>query len=96
MRFSESLILNDDGTRASATETQMQTDGSIVTLNYAWGYDRDGRLKSESLSSSKSALNYSDSYSFDLNGNIVTDVHTGAGGTVGTTTNTYNGDGQLI
>ena len=38
---------------------------------------------------------YSDTYSYDLNGNQITDAHTGAGGTVGTMTNTYNGDDQL-
>jgi RHS repeat-associated protein len=41
-------------------------------------------------------LNYPDTYTFDLNGNQITDVHTGPGsGASATTTNTYNGDDQL-
>ncbi len=95
--FSETLILNDDGSRASATETQLQTDDTSSTLNYVWGYDGDGRLIGESLSATGDAAadDYSDSHTYDLNGNQITDDHTGAGGTAGTTTNTYNGDDQL-
>ncbi len=95
--FSETLILNDNGSRASSTETQRQTDGTTSTLNYAWGYDADSRLTSESLSATGDAAteDYSDTYSYDLNGNQITDTHTGAGGTAGTTTKTYDGDDQL-
>ena len=101
----ESFTLNPDGTRASAVETQLQADGSTLTLRYAWAYDADGRMTGESLAAagnttlsntSAAAMDYSDAYAFDLDGNRLTDVHAGPGdGAPGTTTYTYNGDDQL-
>jgi uncharacterized delta-60 repeat protein len=45
--FDQSYILNDDGSRASVTETQRQTDGTYTTTETAWTYDADGRLIGE-------------------------------------------------
>jgi YD repeat-containing protein len=104
--FIETLVLNPNGTRASATETQVQLDHSTTTLNYAWGYDADDRLNSESLTATSSSnadsmavglMDYSDAYTFDLNGNQLTDTKTGtADGPAGVTTDVYNGDDQLM
>jgi uncharacterized delta-60 repeat protein len=45
--FDEQFTLNDNGTRASATETQLQPDGSTVATISNWTYDADGRLIGE-------------------------------------------------
>jgi YD repeat-containing protein len=96
--FSESFILNDNGLRASATETQLQPDDKTSTFDDSWSYDADDRLTNEAIAATGDASSddYSDSYTFDLNGNIITDTHTGiVGGTAGMTTNTYNGNDEL-
>jgi YD repeat-containing protein len=104
--FIETLVLNPNGTRASATETQVQPGGSTSTLNYAWGYDADQRLSSESLNATSSStadgatvanMDYSDAYTFDLDGNRLTDKKTGTGdGPAGETDYAYNRDDQLM
>jgi hypothetical protein len=110
--FNEAFTLNHDGSRASAVETQIQPDGSTLTLDYSWAYDHDGRLTDEGATASgtlgtadaptdaseaAAQDGYADHYQFDLNGNRITDVHTGGGSGifVGTTTDTYDGDDQL-
>jgi YD repeat-containing protein len=53
-------------------------------------------LMSLSATGDAAVDDYSDTYTFDLNGNQRTNTHTGPGnGASATTTNTYNGDDQL-
>ncbi len=95
--FSQSYVLNDDGTRASSHEVQLQSDGSIVATDTNWAYDAMDRLTGEAVTSSISDQSYSDVFAYDLNSNQITDVHTGTvGGAAGMTTNTYNNDDELI
>jgi uncharacterized delta-60 repeat protein len=94
--FSQHYILNDDGTRASDTESELQSDGSTETISSAWSYDALDRLTSESVTSNVSAHSFNDSYTYDLVGNRLTKTHTGPGGGASDTiTSTYNGDDQL-
>jgi hypothetical protein len=93
--FSQTFTLNDDGTRASSHQTQLQPDGSTVTTDTTWSNDALGRLTSETLSSSDSSQDYSDQFVYDLVGNRLQSVHTGPGnGADETIDNTYNGDDQ--
>jgi YD repeat-containing protein len=87
--FGEAYTLNDDGTKASSSESELQ-----ATISTAWGYDADGRLASEVIASSLSGQSESTTWSYDLNGNRTKQVKV-AGSTTDTTTSTYNGDGEL-
>jgi uncharacterized delta-60 repeat protein len=94
------LMLRSDGNRGGMVDTTYDSNGTTVTSTktFRWDYDEDGRLKSEALTASDSTLDYSDTYSYDLNGNRTKDVRTGSNpllGPAGTTVNTYNGDDQL-
>jgi YD repeat-containing protein len=94
--FSQHYILNDDGTRASDTETELQSDGSTETISSSWSYDALDRLTGETLTNSASGQSFSDSYTYDLVGNRLTKTHIGpGGGESDTITSTYNGDDQL-
>ena len=98
----QTFTLNADSTRATAAEDAVQADGTTVAhLAYTWTYDADGRLTKESLTASDPSLNYADEYTFDLNGNRVSDARTrtAAGAPHGpddTTVYAYNGDDQLL
>ncbi len=92
--FSQSFTLNSDGLRIGATEMELQLDNSTVaTIISTWTYDAMNRLTGESVSNSVDG-NFTDTYSYDLDGNQISKVHTTSAGTE-TTTNTYNGDDQL-
>jgi YD repeat-containing protein len=95
--YSVAYTLNADGTRATATETELQSGGgSPATINTTWGYDAEDRLTSESISSSLTNQSLGDTYTYDLDGNRLKDVHTGPGnGASGTTTYSYNSDNEL-
>jgi RHS repeat-associated protein len=95
--FSQTYILNDNGTRASVHEVQAQPYGNAVTSDTSWTYDADGRLTGEAVTSSNYNGNFTDTYSYDLAGNRVTWVHTGNVNNIpnGTTTYIYNGDDEL-
>jgi len=95
--FTQSFTLNDDGTRASSDQTQLQPDGSVVSTHTTWSNDALGRLTSETLTStSNPGLDYTDIFKYDLVGNRLTSAHTGPGnGADENITNTYNGDDEL-
>jgi YD repeat-containing protein len=95
--LSETYTLNDDGTRQTLHQTQLQSDNTtVVTTDTSWTYDADGRLTGEAVSSSNSAESYSDTFSYDLAGNRVKQVHSGPGdGATATTVYVYNSDDQL-
>lgn len=94
--FDEQFTLNDNGTRASADESQLQPDGSTVTSATDWTYDDLQRLTGEAYASSVTSDDYSDVYTYDLASNRMTSVHTGpGGGTDETTSYTYTGDNEL-
>jgi YD repeat-containing protein len=95
--FAETLILNDDGSRHSAHEVQLQPDNTTsVTTDTTWAYDDDGRLTGETVTSSATGENYANVFGFDLGGNRVIQTHTGPGGGAADTVHyTYNGDDQL-
>jgi YD repeat-containing protein len=94
--FSQTFTLNDDGTRASSHQTQLQANGSTTTTHTTWSNDALGRLTSEVLSSSDASQDYTDTFTYDLVGNRLTSTHTGPGaGPDENVTNTYNGDDEL-
>ena len=94
--FSEQFTLNDNGTRASASESQLQAGGSTVTTGTTWTYDALQRLVGEAVTSSASGQSYSDVYTFDLASNRMSKAHTGPGGGANETiTYAYNGDNEL-
>jgi len=94
--FSQSFTLNDDGTRASSDQTQLQPDGSTITTDTIWSNNALGELTSETLSSSDSSQDYTDIFKYDLVGNRLTSAHTGPGnGADENITNTYNDDDEL-
>jgi YD repeat-containing protein len=95
--FSQSFILNDDGTRHSASEAQVQPGGGTVSTSTAWGYDADQRLISEAYTSNApTSEGYTTTYGYDLAGNRITETHTGPGdGATETINYSYNGDDQL-
>jgi len=67
------------GPRASASETQLQPDGSTITSTTNWTYDDLQRLTGEAYASSVTSEDYSDVYTYDLASNRMSSVHTGPG-----------------
>jgi len=92
--FSQANTLNDDGTIESALEYQLQTSGSVITNTYSYLYDALDRLTGETLSSSQSNLSYTNSFTYDLNSNQMSETHV-TGATTQVTTNTYNANDEL-
>jgi RHS repeat-associated protein len=92
--YSETNSLNPDGTIASSSELQMQSNGTTETISTVYTYDDLDRLTSETVTNSNSSQSFADSYTYDLDGNRVGKSQTTSAGTE-TTTNTYNGDDQL-
>lgn len=78
--FSQSYILNHDGTRASVDEEQLQPDDTTITRSTAWTYDALQRLTGEVLTSSVSSEEYSDTFAYDLASNRASKAHVGPGG----------------
>jgi YD repeat-containing protein len=94
LNYSVSYILNSDGTRHSAAETELQPNGTTATLSTTWTYDALDRLTGETITSSLSGGSQSETWSYDMDGNRVKQVKV-AGGVTDTTTYTYNGDNEL-
>jgi uncharacterized delta-60 repeat protein len=92
--FSQTNTLNVDGTIQSAVEYQLQTSGTVVTNTYTYGYDALDRLTGETLSSSQSNLSYTNTFTYDLNSNQMSETHV-TGATTQVTTNTYNANDEL-
>jgi hypothetical protein len=76
---SQHSTLNDDGTRASVEETQLKADGSTVTRTTTWTYDAMNRLTGESVTSSDSSEEYTDTYTYDVASNRMSKTHNEAG-----------------
>jgi YD repeat-containing protein len=94
--FSQTYTLNADGSRASALEYEMQTSGSLVTNTYSWSYDALDRLTGETLSTSQTNGSYTNSFTYDLDSNRMSEVHVGPGGGANeTTTYVYNNDDEV-
>jgi YD repeat-containing protein len=61
-------------------------------MNMKW----DSPVESFSSSGTGAPANFTDTYTYDLDGNRLSDVHTGPGdGAGGTTSYIYNGDNEL-
>ena len=97
--LSEYQYVNDAaGRRVQAIETTLLADGSTSQTKITYQYDADGRLteeKSQDLTGGRPEFSYTTDYSYDLVGNRVRMVTTTATGTI-TTTDTYNGNDELL
>jgi YD repeat-containing protein len=70
--------------------------GGTATISTTYSYDALDRLTGETVTSSLTGQSFSDMYSYDLDGNRLSDVHTGPGdGASGTTTYIYNSNDEL-
>jgi YD repeat-containing protein len=97
--FSQTNTINDNGTIAKTVEEQWQPGGTTWIINTnTYSYDAMGRLSGETLSSTAVNTSYTDSYSYDLNSNRITEAidggHTVSGGE--TITYKYDGNDQMI
>jgi len=87
--------LRPDGTRSSATETELESDGTHSTRMFDWTYDQLGRLTEEKLTSTIPGEDYTDDYAYDLAGNRVELKATAADGTVSDTVSHYDARDEL-
>ncbi len=90
--------LDADGNRIAADEFQLQPDGMLDECKVTWVYDALGRLVSEfsvDVTGDRPDLTYSIDYTYDLDGNIVSETTPNSSGTE-TTSNTYNANGELV
>ncbi len=85
-----------DGLKTGAVEYSLNADGSSDTVTLSWSYDALDRLISErsSATASTAALNYTDSYAYDLDSNRVQETTDNTNGT-DTITSTYNANDEL-
>ncbi len=91
----DAYTLNPDGSRASVSESQLESDNFTVdTTTNIWTYDAQQKLLSEAVTSTNSALAYTDTYTYDLNGNRLAKTHV-ANASTEVTIYTYNDDNQL-
>lgn len=94
--FSQSFILNNNGTRASDHETQRQADGSMVTSDSTWNYDALDRLVGEAVTTTAANGNYANLFAYDLANNRISLTHTGPGGEANETiTSAYDANDEL-
>ena len=84
-----------DGTRLASTETRRESGGAYSTTQIAWTNDALHRLVREASSSTVTALNYTNSYVYDLAGNRLWKTNT-AGAVTTITSYTYNANDQLL
>lgn len=83
-----------DGQRGGVVETRYDTAGSVFSSTYIdWEYDALNRLTKENYDSTDNAADFTATYTFDLVGNRVKKVQTGA--QAGTTVSTYNERDQI-
>ena len=88
--------LSTDGQRTAETDTTLQADGSLATVEIHYTYDALGRLTEEvsnDVTGHQPDLNFTESFAFDLAGNRIESTTVSASGTV-TTTTAYNGNGE--
>ena len=83
-----------DGLKTGEIDTLWQI-GTREVSTYSWSYDADDRLTQEVYTSYNSSLSYTDSYTYDLDGNRVGEVQITASETE-TTADTYDADDRLI
>src|SRR5208337_3110744 len=99
--FTEHYGFWDNGLKKDEIDTRYDSNGTadyVTTVN--WAYDNEGKLLSESSSvttGGPAALNYTDSFTYDLDNNRTKETITGSSdsGNNGTIAYTYNGDDQL-
>ncbi len=95
---SDSYTLDALGHRVADDAYQLQADGVLDEVKVSWTYDALSRLVQEAsvdVTGERPDLTYTTTYSYDLAGNILTQTTTNSAGTV-TTTDTYNGDDELV
>ena len=92
---SDSYTYRADGLKTGATEYSLNANGTSDTITLVWNYDALDRLISETSSDTAgvAALNYTQSFQYDLNGNRTLETITGNG--AGTITSSYNHDDEL-
>ena len=83
-----------DGLKTSETDTPWQ-NGTPEVSTYSWSYDAGDRLTQEIYTSYDPSLSYTDSYTYDLDGNRVGEVQVTSAGTQ-TTADTYDANDRLI
>lgn len=84
-----------DGRRLAATETRLESGGGYSTTQIAWTYDNLRRLVREASSSTAAALNFTNSYVYDLAGNRLWKTNVTSAGTQ-VTGCAYNANDQLV
>jgi RHS repeat-associated protein len=84
-----------DGTRLASTETRQESGGGYSTTQIAWTNDALHRLMREASSSTVTALNFTNSYVYDLAGNRLWKTNFSSTGTQ-VTGYTYNANDQLL
>jgi YD repeat-containing protein len=98
--FSAQYQLYDDGQRENETDTRYSSGSTVSSqIEYTWTYDNANRLMSEQLqilpgSGSGVPTPYTDTYTYDLDGNRTKETQT-SGGTTSTTTYIYNADNEM-
>jgi RHS repeat-associated protein len=100
--FAEHADWQNDGQKADVIDSRYNADGSVLSqITFAWAYDADSRLASETLSiqsgsGSSVPTPYADVYGYDLSANRVLKTIDGGDAQGGTTIqDTYNADSQL-
>ena len=99
--FQAQYTVGNNGQRKTETDARYNVNGSVSSqIEYSWMYDADDRLSSEQLQvlsggGSGVPTAYTDSFTYDLNSNRLSETITG--GTTGNGTNNYayNNDDQL-
>ncbi len=95
--FTQSLYPNDNGTLGQMIENELEPDGTSLVNNGSTRLDGLGRVTREVSANTDGSLSYTDVYTYDLDGNRMSSVHTGPGGGANETINySYNDDDQLI
>jgi RHS repeat-associated protein len=84
-----------DGTRLASTETRQESGGTYSTTQIAWTNDALHRLVREASSSTVPALNFTNSYVYDLAGNRLWKTNFSNTGTQ-VTSCSYNANDQLL
>ncbi len=95
---SDSYTLDAVGRRVADDEFQLQSNGSLDEVKITWAFDALGRLVTQTstdITGGRPDLTFSTSFTYDLDGNILSQTTTTSSGTV-TTTFTYNGDDELV
>ena len=98
MLESDSYTLDAMGRRVADDEFQLQANGVLDEVKITWTFDALGRLiqtTSTDITGERPDLTYSASYTYDLDGNILSETMTTSSGAV-TTTYAYNGDDELV